>query len=510
MKRKFISIICIHSINLIVNHTSIINQKLLFTMPATYDYWPLVLDSLKTNVSGSNFKAWFSRLEFISTTNQGRKIILGVPSLFNKNYIENRYKTELKDAVSKYFPSVIHIDFQVNTPIEAKKDESQQEIIKNLEKHPRLEVTTANAEVVDRLASYLPKKNINNLNPKYTFENFVVAGHNEMAVNVAKAVIDQPGTLYSPVFLYGGVGLGKTHLMQAIGQRMLETHPSFNIKYITSETFLNQFQIALRRREMDEFKNFYRSIDLLLIDDIQFLAGKESTQTEFFHTFNALHQLNKQIILTADKNPSEIKGIEERLLSRFSQGMVVDISHPDLESRIAILNDKVERLNIELTSDQIYRIAAAVDTNIRELEGFLNKIQGKIMFSQNKEFSDLDLETLLVHYKRASDVSEVSSHLGQTEQLISSVCKYFGLEKKDLTGPSRQQHIALARQLLMWFLKHDMGFSYVAIGKLFGGRDHSTVMHATAKIDKLQKNNLQVKEHLESIKQLIAQHQPII
>jgi chromosomal replication initiator protein len=476
-------------------------------MPATYDYWPLVLDNLKTQVSGSNYKAWFSRLEFISTTNQGRKIILGVPSLFNKNYIENRYKGELKDAIAKYFPQVIHIDFQINTPVGDTPNESQQEIISDIKDLPT-KPKQSSYEQIEQISSYLPKKNINNLNPKYTFENFVVAEHNEMAVNVAKAVIDQPGTLYSPVFLYGGVGLGKTHLMQAIGQRMLETRPSFNIKYITSETFLNQFQIALRRREMDEFKNFYRSIDLLLIDDIQFLAGKESTQTEFFHTFNALQQLNKQIILTADKAPSDIKGIEDRLLSRFSQGMVVDISRPDLESRIAILNDKIERMNIRLTSDQIYKVAVAVDSNVRELEGVLNKIQGKVMFSQAKEFTDQDLESLLIHYKRASDISEVSSHLGQTEQLIGSVCKYFGLEKKELVGPSRQQHIALARQLLMWLLKNEMGFSYVAIGKLFGGRDHSTVMHATQKIDKLQQNNHQIKEHLESIKQLISYHKP--
>ncbi len=478
-------------------------------MATTFDYWPLVMDSLKTHVSGSNYKAWFSRLEFISTSNQGRKIILGVPSLFNKNYIENRYKTELRDAISKYFPQVIHIDFQINTPSDTSTAEAQQEIISNLQERPRLEDReVAEHNDTNNISSYLPKRNINNLNPKYTFENFVIAEHNEMAVNVAKAVIDQPGTLYSPVFLYGGVGLGKTHLMQAIGQRMLELNPSCNIKYITSETFLNQFQIALRKREMEAFKSFYRSIDLLLIDDIQFLAGKESTQTEFFHTFNTLHQLNKQIILTADKAPNEIKGIEERLLSRFSMGMVVDISQPDLESRIAILNDKIERLGLRLTSDQIQRIAMAVDTNVRELEGVLNKIQGKAMFSPSNEFTDNDLDSLLVHYKRSSQISELGTHMNHTEHVIQSVCKFFSLDKKDLVGPSRQQNIALARQILMWFMKNDLGFSYVAIGKMFGGRDHSTVMHATQKIDKLRASNSQVQEHIAVIKELTNQFQP--
>lgn len=470
-------------------------------MPTTHNYWPLVLDNLKSQISGSNYKAWFSRLEFVSTSNQGRKIILGVPSLFNKNYIENRYKGELKDAVSKYFPQVIHIDFQINkTEEEIIPAVSQQEIIANLEEHPRLQANPSIDQ--ERKSNYLPKKNINNLNPRYTFENFVVAEHNEMASNISKAIVDQPGTLYNPVFLYGGVGLGKTHLMQAVGQKMLEKNPSYNIKYIPSETFLNQFQLALRKGEMEQFKNYYRNVDLLLIDDIQFLAGKESTQTEFFHTFNTLHQLNKQIILSSDKQPSDIKGIEERLLSRFSMGMVVDIAKPDLESRIAILNYKVEQTNLKLTNDQIYLVASAIDTNVRELEGVLNKIKGKMMFSPESDFNDNDLEQILVTHKKTNLSAHLSSRTSHTDRIFQAVCKFFSVEKKEIVGPSRQQNIALARQFLMWFFKHELGYSYVSIGKMFGDRDHSTVMHATSKIDGLRKRDFRIQEKINLIREL--------
>jgi chromosomal replication initiator protein len=470
-------------------------------MPTTHNYWPLVLDNLKSQISGSNYKAWFSRLEFVSTSNQGRKIILGVPSLFNKNYIENRYKGELKDAVSKYFPQVIHIDFQINkTEEELTPIVSQQEIISNLEEHPRLQANLSADQ--EKSSSYLPKKNINNLNPRYTFENFVVAEHNEMAVNISKAVVDQPGTLYNPVFLYGGVGLGKTHLMQAVGQKMLEKNPSYNIKYIPSETFLNQFQLAIRKGEMEQFKNYYRNVDLLLIDDIQFLAGKESTQTEFFHTFNTLHQLNKQIILSSDKQPSDIKGIEERLLSRFSMGMVVDIAKPDLESRIAILNYKVEQMKLKLTTEQIYLVASAVDTNVRELEGVLNKIKGKMMFALDSEFSDSDLEQILITHKKTNLTAHLNSRTSHTDRIFQAVCKFFSVEKKEIVGPSRQQNIALARQFLMWFFKHELGYSYVSIGKMFGDRDHSTVMHATSKIDGLRKRDFKIQEKINLIREL--------
>jgi chromosomal replication initiator protein len=468
-------------------------------MPATHDYWPLVLDNLKTKVSGSNYKAWFSRLEFISTTNQGRKIILGVPSIFNKNYIETRYKEDLKDSISRYFPQVIHIDFHINKDAELPKPAEQAPISLTSVSSRETENTQDGAE---KLSTYLPKKNINNLNPKYTFENFVVSDHNDMASNVAKAVVDQPGTLYNPVFIYGGVGLGKTHLMQAVGQKMLEMNPSYNIKYIPSETFLSQFQIALRKGQMEDFKNYYRTIDLLLLDDIQFLAGKESTQSEFFHTFNTLHQLNKQIILTADKQPKDIKGIEERLLSRFEMGMVVDISKPDLESRIAILNDKIERMSIRLTTEQIHTIAETVDTNVRELEGVLNKIQARVIFTPGRDFTDQDLANILSTYELSNRtlIAQKASHT--FEKFFTVTCRHFGIEKKDIVGPSRVQNVAHARQYLMWFFEHEMGLSYVSIGKMFGDRDHSTVMHATNKIETLRKTSKQVQDQIDIVKNL--------
>jgi chromosomal replication initiator protein len=436
-------------------------------MPATRDYWPLVLETLKNRISGSSYKAWFSRLQFVSTGNQGRKLIIGVPSAFNKNYIESKFRAELREAISKYYPQVIHIE---------------------------------------KLSTYLPKKSLNNLNPKYTFENFVVTRNNELAVSVCQSVINQPGTLYNPVFIYGGVGLGKTHLIQAVGQKMLEKNPSFNIKYIPCETFVNQFLLAVQKRKMDEFRDYYRTIDLLLVDDIQFIAGKEATQEAFFHTFNELHQLNKQVILTSDRAPKALGGIEERLVSRFEWGMVVDISKPDLEDRIAILQDKTNRLNLLLTPTQIQHIAHKIDSNVRELEGILNRIQAKIRLMPGRDFTDNDLFKIVSDYLGDSPIQiqfNVSSFT--PDRVLQAVCKLFGLSKADLLGSSREKNISLARQITFWFYKHELDLSYPTIGKLFGGRDHTTVMHGCNKIETLRQTDRKIQEKLTLVQDILRQ-----
>jgi chromosomal replication initiator protein len=467
-------------------------------MPATKEYWPLVLENIKNKVSDSSFKAWFSRLEFVNTGNHGRKIIIGVPSAFNKKYIENKFKSELREAISKYYPQVVHIDYKVNQTSEITQFDHPQEPLID---QPNQSQPT---QPEPTLSSYLPSKSLSNLNPKYTFENFVVTKNNELAVSVCKSIVEQPGTMYNPIFIHGSVGLGKTHLIQAIGQKMLEAHPSFNIKYITSETFVNQFILAFQKRKMDEFREYYRSVDLLLIDDIQFIASKEATQEVFFHTFNELHQLNKQIIITSDRTPKNLAGIEDRLISRFEWGMVVDIIKPDLESRMAILKDKSERMGLILSDSQCSMIAESIDSNIRELEGVLNKLKAKLQISTNTELSDQEVASLLSISQSESPIKITLDVSTQTpDRILQAVCKLFSITKADVLGTSRQKNIALARQITMWFYKYELDLSYPTIGKLFSGRDHTTAMHGCNKVNKLIDSDPKIAAKIQTVKDLL-------
>jgi len=449
-------------------------------------YWPLVLEHLKTRISTSTFQAWFSRVKFINVINQGRKIVLGVPSNFNKHYIEGKFQKELREAINKYYPKVIHTEIKI---IELPK--SQQKPIQdslNLKKNEEKDSPSLDKpEDVKHISSYLPRRNLNNLNPKYTFDNFVVTRSNEFITNVAQGVIEELGTLYNPLFIHSPVGLGKTHLLQAIGHKVLEKDPSLNIKYLPSETFFNQFYLALKKKEMEEFRQYYRDVDLLLIDDIQFITGKDAFQTVFFHVFNELHQMNKQIIITSDKPAKELIGVEERLVSRFEWGMVADMPKPDKEDRLTILKDKIERMKLILTNQQIDLIATKVDTNIREMEGVLNKIKARVRLNPGHDFSDKQLITILKPYQNKNEFN-TNRKAKTPDSIMDTICHLFSLKKTDLLGSGRQKNLSLARQLTFWFYKNELDLSYPSIGKMIGGRDHTTVMHGSKKIDKLIKD----------------------
>ncbi len=475
-------------------------------MSVTHNYWPLVLENLKDKVSSSTFKAFFSRVEFVSTSNQGRKIILSVPSVFNRNFIEKKYKQDLKNSIQAYYPQVIHIDYEVHPDLESLAVPASQQLLQQEE----TEVQTApinfqtNAEPA-LLSSYLPKKTLNNLNPKYTFDNFVVTRNNELAVNVANSVISQPGTLYNPVFLYGKVGLGKTHLLQAIGQKMLEQRPNINIKYIPAETFANQYILAVQKRETTQFREYYRTVDLLLIDDIQFISGKEATQEAFFYTFNELHQQNKQIIITSDRPPKHQAAIEERLISRFEWGMVVDIHPPALEDRVSILKDKAERFQLPLDDSQILQIANKVETNVREMEGVLNRIKAIYNLSGRTEIAQVELDRTLSGLTSGAVNVNLNVKYQNPESIIQAVARVLGILKEDILGKSRLQDVALARQVCMWFMKHELNLSYPSIGKVLGGKDHSTIMHGCQKIELCRTNNIKLQQQIELVKQVLNQ-----
>jgi len=473
-------------------------------MPVTKDYWPLVLESLKSLVTDSNYRAWFSALNFVSITNQGRKLVLGVPSKFNKNYIESKYKNELSTAISKYYPQVIHIEFTIDESLLPITEKNKQPIIED--RNSKSDDVIQKIGLTSQLKTqYLPSKNLNNLNPRYTFENFVITSNNRLAANVALSVVNGNNS-YNPVFIYGGVGLGKTHILQAVGHKFLEKNPALNIKYIPAETFINQYIVSIQKKETDKFREYYRNIDLLLIDDIQFMAGKEATQEAFFHTFNELHQQNKQIFITSDKPAGQIPGIEERLVSRFNSGMVIDIPKPDFEDRIAILKEKTEKLNLDLPIEIIEKIATTIATNVRELEGVLNKIQARINLLPGQDFTSTELDQILNHFNPNIKITSNYSDSGQPaspNKIFDLVLEYFSVDKTDLLSDSRLKSIVIARQTAMWLFKFELNYSYPSIGKMFGGRDHTTAMHTCTKISKLAQKDQQFKQKLDLIIQTI-------
>ena len=442
----------------------------------TFNYWTLVLDNLRTKVSASNFQSWFGNLVFEGITSEGRKIVLTAPSEFHRNYIQKKFAKELQESISKYYPKVIHIEYKVSeTPTVSKV----QEFLDLAE-----QANPENENEPKKIDAYLPAKTLSNLNPKYTFENFVVTRNYEFIYQVSNGVINEPGTLYSPLFIHSPVGLGKTHLLQSIGHTFLEKNPSKIIKYVPAETLFNQFYFALSKKEVDKFREYYANVDLLLIDDIQFIAGKEAFQEIFFHLFNTLHQANKQLIITSDKPPKELIGVADRLVSRFESGLVTDIPRPDLEDRITILKDKSRRMQLNLSDDVLRVVAERVVTNVRELEGALNKLRALKLQDPNREITT----TLVLALFRDQPVLDLNMHL-TPERINQVVCKILNVTTDQLLSTSRERNIALARQISFYLYKTELELSFPLIGRMFGGRDHTTVMHGVNKVKTLVANN---------------------
>jgi chromosomal replication initiator protein len=337
-----------------------------------------------------------------------------------------------------------------------------------------------------------------NLNPKYTFANFIVGKRNQVAHAAAIAVSETPGSVYNPLYLYGGVGLGKTHLMQAIGNHILEHDPSKRVMYVSSETFMNEFIASIRGGAgKDDFKKRYRNVDILLIDDIQFLAGKDGTQEEFFHTFNALHQTNRQIVITSDQPPVALKDLEERLSSRFSMGMVANMQLPDLETRQAILMSKAQERGITLPKDALEYIANHIETNIRELEGALSRVVLEIHATGKTNPSLTDVKEAL----RGMIGDHKHIKKSNSQEWLELVCEFYGIEQGEITGPRRNQELVKPRQILMYLMKYELGMTYPAIGREVGGRDHTTAMHSVDKIEKELKRSPDLFEEFQQLKE---------
>lgn len=431
---------------------------------------------LKEEVTQIAYETWFGPMVITDITDT--TIVLKASSPYAKEMLETRYA----DLVLNTFKFITNRDWTISVFAieEGKNVESGRVIISNSQ-----DTQDTDIEISNRT-----------LNPKYTFETFVVGNNNRFAHAAAIAVGDKPGESYNPLFLYGGVGLGKTHLMHAIGNRILQNNRSAKILYVTSEKFTNQLINAIKDNKNEVFRNKYRTIDVLLIDDIQFIAGKERVQEEFFHTFNALYEDKKQIIISSDKPPREIQFLEDRLKSRFEWGLLADISCPDYETRLAILRKKAQEEKILVDDNILANIANKIDSNIRELEGVFNKIIATASLTHTPITIEL-AENTINEFKAASEKVLSADFVKET------VAKYFNINKDDLSSNKRSNEIAFPRQIAMYLCREVANMSYPKIGEDFGNRDHSTVMHACKKIEKEVKDKNNTKLIVESVKNII-------
>ena len=433
-----------------------------------------IKELLKPEVTKISYDTWILPLDIRSI--DGDNIVFTTISEFQKDFIENKYRSLIFNTL-RY---ITNKDWTFSV-IDLSKEESNDEVV------IKDNSNTNSAEI---------ETNKSTLNPKYTFETFVVGNSNRFAHAAALAVGNEPGKAYNPLFLYGGVGLGKTHLMHAIGNRILQNNNQTNVLYVTSEKFTNQLINAIKDNKNEVFRNKYRSIDVLLIDDIQFIAGKERVQEEFFHTFNSLYEDGKQIIISSDKPPRDIQFLEDRLKSRFEWGLLADISCPDYETRLAILRKKAQDENILIDDFILSDISNKIDSNIRELEGVFNKIVARASLIHSPITIEL-AENIINEFKYESEKVISCDFIKET------VAKYFSINKDDLSGNKRSNDIAFPRQIAMYLCREIANMSFPQIGVDFGGRDHSTVMHACKKIEKEVKEKNNTKLIVDSVKNII-------
>lgn len=441
------------------------------------ELWESVLAEIQSNISQANFNTWFKNTEIKSL--KGPEVEIVVPHSFAKDWLEKKYSKTILQALNSSGEKIKKIKYTIvpqakifKKPLPSFVNENQLEFIE------------------------LQSDKETNLNPRYTFESFVVGPFNELPHAAAWAVATNPGSMYNPLFIYGGVGLGKTHLMQAVGNEVLQKFPKKKIKYVSTEKFTSEVVSSIRNKSMESFKKKYREIDVLIIDDAQFLSGKEKTQEEFFHTFNELYGKNKQIIISSDRPPRAIQSLAERLKSRFEGGMIADISHPDFETRLAILKTKAQEKNEDFSEEIYSYIAENVQKNIRELEGALNKLiahqklKGKIMEAEKAKLI-------------LKESFNLSSRRITPQQVIKVISQFYNLKEKDIISSSRKREIVKPRQVAMYVLRKDLNYSFPFIGKKLGGKDHTTVIHSCEKISREAKADESFKEEIELIRHTI-------
>ncbi len=443
------------------------------------ELWQSVLAQMQFHISKANFATWFQNTEIISREEE--KIIISVPNAFSKEWLSNKYNKLILKTLHDIDDSIKDLEFIIkpqttkNSPLKIIESEKPEEI------QLKFDEFKINKET--------------NLNPRYTFNSFVVGSFNELAHAAALAVSDNPGFTYNPLFIYGGTGLGKTHLIQAIGNKICDDSKKKKVKYISSEKFVSSIVSAIRTNSMETFKASLAPIDVLILDDIQFIAGKNKSQEEFFHVFNSLYEKNKQIILSSDRPPNAIAELEDRLRSRFEGGMIADVSLPDYETRLVILKTKLQEKNAELSEEVLDYIATNVKKNIRELEGALNKL---LVYSKINQTLDLETTKKLLKGFIFSPF-DVANY----KKIIETVAKFYNLEEKNLFDPTRRKEIVKPRQIAMFLLRKELKYSFPAIARKFGGKDHTTAIYAYKKILQENEENNKLTEELNLIKQRI-------
>ena len=442
------------------------------------EIWQRVLSEVELTVSKPNFITWFKNTRAANQENS--TLIVHVPHAFSKEWLENKFNKFIFKIIHEFSPEIKEIKYIIKQnnvkPLEGKSYKGKDAL---LDLEPQLELNI-NKET--------------NLNPKYTFDSFIVGSSNELANAAAVAVCKNLGQVYNPLFIYGGVGLGKTHLIQAIGNYINKSDKKLKIKYVSGEKFTNELVNSIKNQETSQFKDKYRKLDVFIIDDVQFIAGKDKTQEELFHTFNSLYEKNKQIILSSDHQPKAIPFIEERLRSRFEGGMIADIGYPDFETRVAIIKIKLQEKKITLDDEVINYLASNFQNNIRELEGAINRIIARsILINQTP-----DLNFVI---KSLAEIINKPKRITTFKKIVQVVSDFYDISEKDIFNRTRKQELVKPRQIIMYIMRKDLNNSFPYIGQKLGGRDHTTVIHACDKITKNLELNENLKEELLLIRQ---------
>ncbi len=442
----------------------------------TKQLWKNCLAEIETSVSKANYSTWFKNTSILKE--ESGVVYVAVPNEFVRDWLKNKYHKLITKTIADTYESMRAVEYTI-TKIESIKQELPQ------------------TSEIPQMKQELPLKDLyinpdDNLNPRYHFNSFIVGGFNELAYAASQAIIESPGTKYNPFFVYGATGLGKTHLIQAAGNAIKERYPNKKVHYLTLEKFATDFINSLQNNKANSFKEKYRKYDLLIIDDIQFIGKMEKIQEELFHTFNTFYENNKQIIFSSDKHPNYIPELADRLKSRFAAGMIVDVTEPEYESRLAILKVKLREHNIELDQDIMEYIASNIRGNIRELEGSLNTIVCQYRL-KNKALSVSEVKNLLKNSMRPKKNVSI-------KDVVKVVGDYYNLEESSIYEKTRKKEIVKARQIVMFLLREDFNVSYPLIGQKLGGKDHTTVIHSCLKIKKDIKDDPQILQEIEQIR----------
>ena len=453
--------------------------------------WQAILGEIELSVSRGSYVTWFKNTRVLRS--EGSVIVVGVANIFAKQQLEKKYKPLLDELLQKYANEGTVLEFKIHAgiaPSASKKITVEDTVVVSSAPHRTQTQTSIQQPNGSKSVAHSYRQG---LNERYTFDSFIVGSNNELAYAACQAIAHTPGTKYNPLFVYGGVGLGKTHLIQAVGNGVLANNPKAHVVYITSEQFVQEFLDAIRYKKITDFAGHYRSADVLIVDDMQFIAGKEKTQEEFFHTFNALHQANKQIIISSDKPPKSIPTLEERLRSRFEWGMIVDIGTPDFETRCAILQNKAVQHEVDLPQDVVEFLANHFQSNVRELEGALNQL---LAFCEMRNL----LPDAQIAAGLFGSVKSRPKHVS-AKQIVERTAKQFQIGLDEILSSKRDKDIVVPRQVAMYLLRSELHLSFPKIAHELGRKDHTTAIHSVEKIEKELHFDSVLKEHVNEIKE---------